>query len=88
MKVSVDVDATPEELRRFFGLPDLSPLNDEMVATLRERMQEGAEGYDPFSLMASGAPGMDTLQKLFWNAWSSGQSSGPSQSDEGSDDKK
>lgn len=70
MKVSVDVDATPEELRRFFGLPDLSPLNEELVATMRQRMQEGAEGYDPFSLMGTGGPAMETLQKMFWNAWS------------------
>ncbi len=25
MKVSVDIDCTPEELRTFFGLPDVQP---------------------------------------------------------------
>ncbi len=70
MKVSVDVDATPEELRRFLGLPDLSPLNEELVATLRDRMQQEAEGYDPFSVLRASAPAMETFQRLFWNAWS------------------
>lgn len=86
MKVSVDVDATPEELRRFFGLPDLSPLNEEVVATLRERMHEGAEGYDPFTLMGAGAPAMETFQKMFWNAWSSGQGKGQTDEDNGGKD--
>jgi hypothetical protein len=26
MKISVDVDCTPEEARRFLGLPDLTPV--------------------------------------------------------------
>jgi len=77
MKVSVDVDATPEELRRFLGLPDLSSLNDELVETLRERIREGAEGYDPFSVLNASAPAMETFQKLFWNAWSGGGPGNP-----------
>jgi len=28
MKVTVDVDCTPEEARRFLGLPDLTPVHD------------------------------------------------------------
>ena len=27
MKVTVDVDCTPEEARRFLGLPDLTPVH-------------------------------------------------------------
>jgi hypothetical protein len=84
MKVSVDVDATPEELRRFLGLPDLSALNDELVSTLRERMQQGAEGYDPFSVLTASAPAMETFQRLFWNAWSSGATGSPRDSDDDS----
>lgn len=80
MKVSVDVDATPEELRRFLGLPELTPLNEDLVRTLRERMHEGTEGYDPFSLMAASAPAMETFQKMFWNAW------GGARTDDGGND--
>src|ERR1700712_2838966 len=34
MKVTVDVDCTPEEARRFLGLPDLSPVHDAYVAKM------------------------------------------------------
>ena len=31
MKFTVDVDCTPEEARRFLGLPDLSPVHEAYV---------------------------------------------------------
>lgn len=41
MKVTVDVDCTPEEARRAVGLPDLTPLHDRYVQMLMETMQGG-----------------------------------------------
>lgn len=44
MKVTVDIDCTPEEARRFIGLPDLTPVHQLYV----ERMQRAvAEGINP-----------------------------------------
>jgi hypothetical protein len=44
MKVTVDVDCTPEEARRFMGLPDLTPVHQAYV----ERMQKAvADGMSP-----------------------------------------
>lgn len=72
MKVNVEVDATPEELRRFLGWPDVQPLHDEMLRTIRERMQAGTEGYDPATLMQSFMPSqfqnMEGIQRAFWDA--------------------
>ncbi|WP_440997162.1 DUF6489 family protein [Arhodomonas sp. SL1] len=72
MRIKVDVDATPEELRRFLGLPDVSALQDEVVAAVRERMQEGWEGYDPAAFLRTWAqpdvPGMQQLQEAFLDA--------------------
>ena len=31
MKITVDVDVTPEELRQFFGLPNIEGLQEEML---------------------------------------------------------
>jgi len=31
MKITVDVDITPEELRRFLGLPNVEGLQEEML---------------------------------------------------------
>lgn len=41
MKVTVDVDCTPEEARRFMGLPDLSPIHDAYIARMRTAVTDG-----------------------------------------------
>jgi hypothetical protein len=72
MKIKVDVDATPEELRVFLGLPDIKPLQDEMLEVVRERMKAGTEGYDAMALlkpmMPEGMQGLETMQRFFWDA--------------------
>ena len=50
MKVKVDVDCTPEEARRFLGLPDLSPVHEAYVEKMRAAVQEGT-GPEAFSEM-------------------------------------
>jgi hypothetical protein len=57
MKVTVDIDCTPEEARRAVGLPDLSPLHERYVQMLMDTMQGG--GVKPEMLegmMRSWAP--------------------------------
>jgi hypothetical protein len=41
MKVTVDVDCTPEEARRFLGLPDLSPVHEAYVEKMKAAVTEG-----------------------------------------------
>ena len=41
MKVSVDVDCTPEEARRFLGLPDLSPVHEAYIEKMKSAVTEG-----------------------------------------------
>ena len=41
MKVSVDVDCTPEEARRFLGLPDLTPVHDAYVEKMQRAVSDG-----------------------------------------------
>ncbi|MEG3176742.1 DUF6489 family protein [Sphingomonas sp. RB3P16] len=38
MKITVDVDCTPEEARRFMGLPDMAPVHDKYLAMLTNSM--------------------------------------------------
>ncbi len=42
MKVSVDVDCTPEEARRFLGLPDLTPVHEAYVEKMKTVVTDGA----------------------------------------------
>ena len=38
MKVTVDIDCTPEEARRAVGLPDLTPVHDRYVQLMLDTM--------------------------------------------------
>ncbi len=82
MKFSIDVEATPEEMRAFLGLPDVRPLHEDMVKLMQERMRAGVEGYDPVSLMAEmlpkGMQGVEAMQRMFWEGLSRGWGGAPS----------
>jgi hypothetical protein len=43
MKISVDVDLTPEELRRLFGLPDLTPIQTLVVDRITRQVEKGMD---------------------------------------------
>ena len=43
MKVSVDLDLTPEELRRLFGLPDLTPIQTLVVERITRQVEKGMD---------------------------------------------
>lgn len=80
MKIEIKVDVTPEEARRFFGLPDVKPLQDELLERFREQVRS-AEGLDPARLMAPfvtpNLGAFETMQKAFWEAFSGHGSQGP-----------
>ncbi|RTE67578.1 hypothetical protein EH243_01115 [Amphritea opalescens] len=75
MNFKVDVEMTPEELRKVLGLPDVESFQNEMMGKIQERMEAGAEGYDPLTLfqpyMASGLGSMDAIQKMLLNMMTS-----------------
>ena len=41
MKITVDVDCSPEEARRFVGLPDLTSLHEIYLSRVRAAMEQG-----------------------------------------------
>ncbi len=40
MKVTVDMDMTPEEARKLMGFPDLEPLQNAMMEKIQSQMEE------------------------------------------------
>ena len=76
MKITVDLDITPEELRKLFGLPDVEAFQRELMDDVRERMASGAEGYDPLKLFQPYLSGTlaswDLFQKVLAGAARSG----------------
>ncbi len=57
MKVKIDIDCTPEEARTFFGLPDLGPLQQEMLKAMQEKMMGTMGAMDPETIMKAWMPG-------------------------------
>ena len=43
MKITVDVDVTPEELRRFLGLPNVEGLQEEMLKMAQKQITESGQ---------------------------------------------
>lgn len=76
MKFNVDVEMTPEELRKVLGLPDVQKFQDDVMNKIREQMEAGVEGYEPLALfkpyMTSGLGSMEALQKMMMGMLTSG----------------
>lgn len=68
MKMTIEVDCTPEEARRFMGLPDVSGLNDHLVAEMTKRIDSNMSLLDPADFMknwmAFGTGAQDQFRKM------------------------
>jgi Family of unknown function (DUF6489) len=80
MKISLDIDCTPDELRGFFGLPDVKPMQDQLLKEVEERMRAGLKALDPETMLKTWLPaglkGFEQLQEMFLNQMS-GRGAGP-----------
>jgi hypothetical protein len=70
MKVTVNVECTPEEARIFMGLPDVQPMQQAILQDLQGRMQNGLDALSPEAMMTNWLPtglqNAEQLQKMFW----------------------
>jgi hypothetical protein len=65
MKITVNVDCTPEEARTFFGLPDLKPLQAELLGQLKDRLSKNIQALDPETLVRTWfANPMESLKRV------------------------
>lgn len=79
MKLTINVDCTPEEARAFFGLLDVAPVNDMIVQAMVERTKENIDTLsDPTRFwehaMNTGGASMDMMSKIFGAAMGEGAS--------------
>jgi len=69
MKVTIDIDCTPEEARRFMGLPDLSAVHDAYLAKMRKMVEDGVTADVMTDMMKSWGPmseaGLGVWTKMF-----------------------
>ena len=68
MKMTIEIDCTPIEARTFLGLPDVSTLNDHLVAEMKARMDANMAMIQPEELMknwmAFGGQATEQFQRL------------------------
>lgn len=87
MKIRFDIDCTPEEARRFLGLPDVSQVHADAMERVRKRVNEALDNSDTEELLRTWLPvGMENwkqLQETFWKQFMGG---GTGRSDDRDDD--
>lgn len=69
MKVTIEIDCTPEEARRALGWPDLSPLHERYLARLAEALDANPAAPDVAAeilrgFAPAGEAGLELWRKL------------------------
>ncbi len=68
MKFTVNVECSPEEARRFMGLPDVTPINEALVSEMGKRMEKNLALMSGETMMQSwmsvGTQAQDAFVKL------------------------
>ena len=70
MKVTIDIDCTPEEARAFLGLPAVAAMQEAVLQEMQSKLMENVGRMDPETLMKqwfpAGREGWEQMQKAFW----------------------
>jgi hypothetical protein len=68
MKMTIEVDCTPEEARRFLGLPDVTAINETLVEEMQKRVSANMSVLSPDELvknwMTFGVGAQEQFRKL------------------------
>ncbi|MDE2239537.1 MAG: hypothetical protein KGJ73_06345 [Rhodospirillales bacterium] len=66
MKITVEIDCTPDEARRFAGLPDVIPMQQTIIEKLQQRMESAIDATTPEALLRAWMPmAPDQMQQAF-----------------------
>lgn len=73
MKVHIEMDMTPEEARAMMGLPDIAPMQQQMMEEMQARMKAAFDTGDPEAMMRAwmplgGAKAFEQFQKFLWDS--------------------
>ena len=72
MKLSIDIDCTPQEARAFLGLPDVEAFQREMMAEIQNQLQRHVAAMDPEALMKTWMPMGTKAFETFRDAFTQG----------------
>ena len=69
MKITTNVDCTPDEARAFMGLPDVKPMQEVLMRETQERMAANIRAMEPEALLKTWLPvtlkGFEQIQEMF-----------------------
>ncbi|MEM9625290.1 MAG: DUF6489 family protein [Pseudomonadota bacterium] len=86
MKITVDIDCTPEEARAFLGLPNIAPMQDELLAQLQQQLSKYLASTDPEAMLQQWLPesikGLGQVQEQFWRQFMTGMAGATTSSDD------
>ncbi len=51
MKVTIEIDCTPDEARSFMGLPDVKPMQAAVMAHLERQAVDAADSFSPDAML-------------------------------------
>lgn len=74
LKITMNVDCSPEEVRTMLGLPDLEPMQQRLLGDLEERLRANIQAMEPENLMRNWMPmGVQSFEQLqrFWTNFAS-----------------
>jgi len=68
MKIRIEIDCTPEEARAFLGLPDIKPMQAELLKEVQQRMTDALKVMNPEAMLKTWLPatikGFEQLQEI------------------------
>jgi hypothetical protein len=64
MKITMNIECTPEEARAFLGQPDLKPMQDELMQEMRKRVMTAIAAMDPAEMLRTWMPGNAWLEQM------------------------
>jgi hypothetical protein len=89
MKFNIEIDCTPEEARKLFGLPDLEPIHDIYLSRVRELMAKGITPDLVEGMVKSWAPmgeaGLGLVQSMLGQFGSGAMGGSRKTGDDGTD---
>jgi hypothetical protein len=69
LKINVTIECTPEDARVFFGLPDVKPMQDQLLNDLQERLHKNLQAMDAETMLRTWLPvtlkSFEQWQELF-----------------------
>jgi hypothetical protein len=70
MKVTINVDCTPEEARLFMGLPDVRPMQESLMKDMEDKLRGSMQAMSPEAMLNAWLPatlhGAEQMQKAFF----------------------